>query len=103
LHFGVRAGQRSDYSSIGDWRWQAGWVKSDPRSMGWLQPSKVIAEQGPGERFIRPPDWFFKVWGTEILVTLIFVFFAVFSYVVATKKHKPIILLFSGFCFGLVT
>jgi hypothetical protein len=39
LHFGVRAGQRSDYPGMGQWRWQAGWTRPCPQDLGWLQPA----------------------------------------------------------------
>jgi len=45
LHFGVRAGQRADYPGMGQWRWQAGWIKLCPQHLGWLQPSIIITDQ----------------------------------------------------------
>ena len=33
LHFGIRAGQRTDYPSMGEWRWQAGWIKYCPQDL----------------------------------------------------------------------
>ena len=45
LHFGIRAGQRADYSSMGEWRWQAGWLNYCPQDLGWLQPSLITVNQ----------------------------------------------------------
>ncbi len=42
LHFGIRQGQRTDYSASGDWRWTAGWTYACPSEIGWLQPSQFI-------------------------------------------------------------
>lgn len=69
LHFGVRAGQRSDYPSKGEWRWMAGWIRPCPRDLGWLQPSAVIAEQHiPEGRFANPPAGFLEIWWTDLLI-----------------------------------
>ena len=35
LHFGIRAGQRTDYPGKGEWRWQAGWIRPRPTDLGW--------------------------------------------------------------------
>ena len=42
LHFGIRQGQRNNYSRSGDWRWTAGWTYACPTEIGWIQPSQFI-------------------------------------------------------------
>jgi murein DD-endopeptidase MepM/ murein hydrolase activator NlpD len=42
LHFAIRTGERSDYWGLGDGRWQAGWTRACPDSIGWLSPSRFI-------------------------------------------------------------
>ncbi len=56
LHFGVRAGQRSDYPAAGQWRWMAGWIKPCPQDLGWLQPSAVITSQVIPTGGFREPE-----------------------------------------------
>ena len=58
LHIGVRAGQRADYPGMGEWRWQAGWIKLCPQDLDWLQPSAVITSQEiPAGGFPEPASW----------------------------------------------
>jgi murein DD-endopeptidase MepM/ murein hydrolase activator NlpD len=42
LHFGVREGERADFPRWGDGRWQAGWTRACPGTIGWLSPSRFI-------------------------------------------------------------
>lgn len=42
LHFGVRAGKKSDYFGNGDARWTASWTVACPEDRGWIQPSSFI-------------------------------------------------------------
>lgn len=73
LHFGIRAGQRADYGSTGEWRWQAGWVKPCPTDIGWLQPSALIVSQAvPGDGFSIPTGSFFKRFGLELLFACLY-------------------------------
>jgi len=70
LHFGVRAGQTGDYPTRGEWRYQAGWIRSCPQDLSWLQPSAVIAGQEipvGGYPSAGPP--FLARWGLEILIS----------------------------------
>jgi murein DD-endopeptidase MepM/ murein hydrolase activator NlpD len=71
LHFGLRAGQRADYPSRGEWRWMAGWITLCPQELGWLQPSLIITTGAvPAGGYPAPDPGFFIKWGIEILVTL---------------------------------
>jgi hypothetical protein len=42
LHFGIRKGQKREYWKHGDRRWMAGWIKTYPPDIGWLEPSRII-------------------------------------------------------------
>ncbi len=107
LHLGVRAGQRSDYSSIGEWRWQAGWIKSHPPDLGWLQPSVIITSQViPAGGFPNPEAGFLEIWRNEVVIAGIYIIGSVFMLVIAIKKDKPfvpvvfgVILFAAGFVF----
>lgn len=44
IHFGLRMGQKTDYPSIGDSRWMAGYTFTRPELLGWFHPSKIIGE-----------------------------------------------------------
>ena len=73
LHFGVRVGQRRDYTGFGEWRWMAGWIKSCPSDLGWLQPSRVISGQEiPPGGFPMPQGSFFEKWQGEIILLSIY-------------------------------
>ena len=97
LHFGVRAGQRANYPSMGEWRWQAGWVKLCPMDIGWLSPSQVITNQQiPDGGFPQPAGGLVAKWGIELLLTGIYLFGAACILVFAIRKNKPFILVLSG-------
>ena len=101
LHFGVRAGQRSDYPGMGEWRWQAGWIKPCPQDLGWLQPSAIIISQDiPVEGFPKPAAGFVVIWAIELLFVGIYLFGGVCMLVSATRKNKPFVLVLYG---GLMT
>ncbi len=97
LHFGVRAGQRGDYPSNGQWRWQAGWIKRCPQDVGWLQPSLVIARQEiPPGGFPGPAGGFLVRWWTEVLFAGIYVVGGLCVVVYATEKERPLLLVLCG-------
>ena len=97
LHFGVRAGQRSDYPGMGEWRWQAGWIKLCPQDLGWLQPSPIIISQNiPVGGFPEPAAGFMAKWGLEILFAGIYLFGGVCMLVYAIRKNKPFVLVIAG-------
>ncbi len=97
LHFGIRAGQRADYPGRGEWRWQAGWIKPCPQSLGWLQPSVVITSQDiPVGGFPEPAPGFLDLWGGELLITGIYTIGGVGMLFLAIRKNKPFFLVFPG-------
>lgn len=97
LHFGVRAGQRADYPGTGEWRWQAGWIKPCPQSLGWQQPSVIIASQDiPVGGYPEPAPGFLVIRGFELLFTGIYLFSGVCMLVSAIRKNKPFFLVFDG-------
>jgi len=97
LHFGIRAGQRADYSGMGEWRWQAGWIAPCPQDVGWLQPSAIITSQEiPAGGFAEPASALFPKWGMELLFTGIYIIGGVSVAVYATRQDKPFVLVLSG-------
>jgi murein DD-endopeptidase MepM/ murein hydrolase activator NlpD len=94
LHFGVRAGQRTDYPGRGEWRWMAGWIESCPADLGWLQPSATIAAQS------IPEDGFESVggspvgrWLPEILFLCLTLSSAVGAIVIGIRRRSVVLLL----------
>ena len=97
LHFGIRAGQRTDYPGMGEWRWQAGWIKPCPQDLGWLQPSGVITNQEiPNGGYPEPVAGIFEKWGVELAFFSVYLFGAAFVFLSAIKKRKPIVPLMYG-------
>jgi murein DD-endopeptidase MepM/ murein hydrolase activator NlpD len=93
LHFGVRAGQRADYPGIGEWRWQAGWVKACPEDLGWLKPSEIITGQEiPAGGFPAPRAGLLEKWGVELALTLVYLVGAGCALVFAVRRNRPILL-----------
>jgi hypothetical protein len=104
LHFGIRVGQRTDYPGMGEWRWQAGWTKYRPQDLGWLQPSLIIANQEitPGG-FLPPQASFFEIWWLELILYVVILTGAVVSFIMLTRKSKPIPLAIYGVFIALAT
>ena len=102
LHFGVRVGQRNDYPGMGEWRWQAGWIKPCPANIGWLNPSEVITSQNMhiGELH-QPAAGFVTRRGVEIIFSFLYVFGGIAMFVFAEKQKKPVLLLVEGAFFLL--
>jgi hypothetical protein len=97
LHFGVRTGQRSDYPGMGQWRWQAGWIKPCPQDLGWLQPSLVITGQDIHYgKFNEPIVGFMTKWWVDLLLTGIYVIGGACMLIFAVKKNKPFVLVISS-------
>ena len=91
LHFGIRAGQRTDYPGMGEWRWQAGWIKPCPQELGWLLPSGVITSQEiPPGGYAGPEAELIEKWGAELAFISIYIFGGAFVLVFAIRKNKPI-------------
>jgi hypothetical protein len=97
LHFGIRAGQTTDYPATGEWRYQAGWIKPCPQDTGWLQPSGVItSEEIPAGGYPQPEVGFLIRWGLELLITSLFTIGGVY-YIVTSRKKTRFLLLIPGF------
>jgi murein DD-endopeptidase MepM/ murein hydrolase activator NlpD len=100
LHFGVRAGQRADYPYMGEWRWQAGWIKPCPQDLGWLQPSVIVTSQEiPAGGFPEPAAGLVAKWWLELLLAGIYIIGGVSMFVYAIKKDKPYLLIIYGSIF----
>ena len=97
LHFGIRVGQRTDYPGMGEWRWQAGWIKPCPQDLGWLRPSEVLIGQEitPGG-FPEPAAGLLDKWGVELGFIGIYLLGGAVVIVVAIRKSRPVILMVSG-------
>ena len=90
LHFGIRAGQRTDYPGMGEWRWQAGWIKPCPRDLGWIQPSGFITGQEiPDGGFPEPAAGLIEKWGVELAFIGVYLLGAIAALVVVIRKNKP--------------
>lgn len=91
LHFGIRAGQRTDYPGMGEWRWQAGWIKPCPQDVGWLKPSAIITSQEitPGG-FPEPKADLFEKWGVEIVLSSVYLVGVVGLLVYSIRKKNTI-------------
>ena len=97
LHFGIRAGQRTDYSGQGEWRWMAGWMKPCPSDVGWLKPSQVITGQEiPPGGFPMPNGNFFKKWLGEIILGSIYALCGVVVLFNSFKKKNAIMAIIYG-------
>jgi hypothetical protein len=97
LHFGVRAGQRADYPGLGEWRWQAGWIKPCPQDLGWLQPSTIVTGQEfPVGGFPGPAGGFLAIWGLELLFAAIYLFGGACMLVFALRRNKPMVLVLAA-------
>lgn len=96
LHFGVRAGQRADYPGMGEWRWQAGWVKPCPQDLGWLQPSAIISSQEiPVGGFPEPAAGLAAKWGADLLFSGVYLIPAVGMLVFGFRRNKPFVMVLS--------
>lgn len=97
LHFGIRVGQRSDYSGLGEWRWMAGWIHLCPTDLGWLKPSQVITNQElPAGGFPKPEARFFEKWAPELILSSFYILAGIGTLVISRKKGKPILPLIYG-------
>lgn len=102
LHFGTRVGQRNDYPGMGEWRWQAGWIKPCPQDLGWLKPSLVLISQdiNIGEQY-KPTAGFLAKWWFDILFSGIYIFGGISTLIYAEAKKKPLAILASGIVFSI--
>lgn len=97
LHFGIRIGQRNDYPGMGEWRWQAGWIKPCPVELGWMNPSLVITSQDIhiGDLY-KPTTGFLAKWGIDILFSSIYIFWGIGMFIIAERQKKPMIIVATG-------
>jgi len=97
LHFGIRIGQRNDYPGMGEWRWQAGWIKPCPVELGWMNPSLVITSQDIhiGDLH-KPTTGFLAKWGIDILFSSIYIFWGIGMFIIAERQKKPMIIVATG-------
>jgi len=103
LHFGVRAGQRADYPSKSEWRWQAGWIRPMPSNLGWLHPAVVLAaERIPAGGYRKPKMDFLLVWYQELVLVGIFLLVGLGGAGYAYRKKKPALLLGHGVSLGVI-
>ena len=97
LHFGIRAGQISDYPSRGEWRYMAGWIKLCPQDVGWLQPSLIITSQEiPAGGYPQPRVGFLSLWGLDLLLTSLYTIGGV-QFIVSNRNKTRFLLLIPGF------
>jgi hypothetical protein len=97
LHFGLRVGQRSDYPGMGEWRWQAGWIKPCPQDLGWLRPSLIISTQEiPIGGFPEPTSGIVAKWGVELLVAGFYFLGVASVFVYAIRRGKSFVLVIAG-------
>jgi murein DD-endopeptidase MepM/ murein hydrolase activator NlpD len=103
LHFGVRAGQRADYPSRGEWRWQAGWIRPRPWELGWMHPAGVLAAESiPVGGYRRPQMNFLSVWYPELLLVGFLLLAGLVSAAYAYGKKKPALLLVYGVALSVI-
>lgn len=97
LHFGVRAGQRTDYPGKGEWRWQAGWIRLRPTEIGWLRPSDIInAQHVPEGGFRSPEGGLLEIWGHELALVSVYLIGGACVLVFAIRRKKPRLLLLAS-------
>ncbi len=97
LHFGIRAGQRTDYPGMGEWRWQAGWIEPCPSDLGWLPPSAVINDQKiPLGGFPEPAAGLLEKWGVELAIISVYLLGGASVLVYSLRKNKPRLLVING-------
>lgn len=97
LHFGIRVGQRRDYSGFGEWRWMAGWIQLCPSDLGWLQPSRVIMSQElPADMTPKVQASLLDQWGFELLYGSAYLVSGGFFFLRFRKAKKPLGLILFG-------
>jgi hypothetical protein len=77
---------------MGEWRWQAGWIKPCPQDLGWLKPSAIITSQEiPAGGFSDPAAGLLEKWGVELALVSVYLFCGICALVFAIRKNKPIV------------
>ena len=104
LHFGIRSGQRPHYPGMGEWRWQAGWIKYCPQDLGWLQPSLVInAQEVPDAGFANPEAAFLTVWWVELVYSAVVLAGVVGGLLAAAYRRNKLQMILFSIALPLVT
>lgn len=97
LHFGLRAGLRSDYPGRGDWRWMAGWIDHDPGALGWMAPSRwLAAQQVPLGGFRVPPSSLIDKWGPDLILFGLLTIGTIGWIAFASVRRSPLLLVYYG-------
>ena len=97
LHFGIRAGQTTDYPAKGEWRYMGGWIKLCPQDVGWLQPSAVITGQEvPAGGYPQPKVGFLTRLGLDLFLAGLYTMGGL-CFIVASRNKTSILLLIPGF------
>ena len=97
LHFGIRAGQTTDYPTKGEWRFHGGWIKLCPQDVGWLQPSVVITSQEiPAGGYTQPQIGFLTRWGFDLLIASLGSIAGVRMLIIASRKKTRFLSLIPG-------
>ena len=97
LHFGIRAGQITDYPTKGEWRYMGGWIKPCPQDVGWLQPSLVIISQEiPTGGYPQSQVGFLTRWGLELLIASLWSIVGVRMLIIASRKKSRFLSLIPG-------
>lgn len=100
LHLGLRAGQRSDYPTGGEWRWMAGWITPCPSDIGWLGPSAVmVAQTIPAGGFDQPQGAFMQRWAAESVLVAVYVSGSFLVFFHGLRRDR----LFIFFTYGTLT
>jgi murein DD-endopeptidase MepM/ murein hydrolase activator NlpD len=97
LHFGIRAGQTTDYPGVGEWRFHGGWLRLCPQDVGWLQPSRIITQQEiPAGGFEAPRTGLIIRWELEILVTGLYIIGGGVMLLTSSREQRNRLLLIQG-------
>jgi len=97
LHFGIRFGQRADYTGFGEWRWMAGWIKPCPSEVGWLRPSEIITgQETPPGGFPEPKAGLIEIWKGELILTGIYLIVGLSIGYNSWKAKNPLSLVIYG-------
>lgn len=97
LHLGIRAGQRADYPTRGEWRWMAGWITPCPSDIGWQKPSAVLSlAELPEGGFTNPQGNLLEVWAVDILLGGFYLVGAAVVLITSLRKDNQRILLLAG-------
>jgi hypothetical protein len=90
LHFGIRAGQRSDYPGHGEWRWMAGWIQPCPADLGWLRPSEILSlESLPTEGYQTVHGDLLSEWTADLVLFLPYLIGGTAVILFSWRRNQP--------------